>query len=161
VVGGILVVIIIICAAGFFALRALGNAASNTLNNLATQVATITVTTGDFTQTHTTGTHITQIQTGTGFDTNTGAVEGEKSTFSKSEKIWVVYTVADPDPGASVVVKLLDDSGSLIDSGDSAPLDTETNQYANSVTINEAGIYNIEIDYNGTAEATINFKVTD
>lgn len=161
VVGGILAVLIVLCVVGIFALRALGNTITNGVNNLATQVATITVTTGDFTQTHTTGPHITQIQTGTGFNTTTGDVEGEKATFTTSEKIWVVYTVANPDAGAVVLVKLLDDTGNLIDSGNSADLDTQTNQYANSVTINTAGIYNIEIDYNGAKEATINFKVTD
>lgn len=159
IVSGILIVLILLCGGVIFAIRTLGNAATKAINNLATQVSTITVTTG-FQQTKTTGTHITTIQTGTGFDQNSGTVQGESATFTTSDTIYVVYTVANPDAGAQVAVKLLNSSGSLLDTGNSAPLSTQTNTYANSLTINQAGVYNVEIDYNGAAEATINFQVT-
>jgi hypothetical protein len=160
IVSIILVVIILVCGGIALAINLGAHAVSNAVNNLSTQVATITVTTG-FQQQSTTGPHITTIQTGTGFDQNNGTVQGEGQTFKTNQEIWVVYTVANPDAGAQVVVKLLASDGSLIDSGNSAPLDTSTNVYANSLHLDTAGIYSVEIDYNGTAEATINFQVTD
>ncbi len=161
---GVLVLVLIVCGGIAYAINAGLTRVGQAIETVA---ATLTVTTGEtptlpssFQQTRTTGPHITTIQTGTGFNQNTGEVINEKATFTTGESIWVVYTVANPDAGASVTLKLLTESGSLIDSGSSAELDTVTNQYANEVTINEAGIYKIEIDYNGAAEATINFLVS-
>lgn len=160
VVGGIVVVILILCIGGIFALRALGNAATNAVNNLATQVATITVTTGGFTQNSTTGPHITKIQTGTGFNTTTGEVEGETPTFTQGQEVWIVFTVANPDAGASVLLKLSKD-GEVLDTAPSADLSDQTNQYGNGWRNLDPGTYEVEIDYNSTPEATINFQVTE
>jgi hypothetical protein len=149
IVGGILAVILILCVGGFLVVRAL---ATNAVNSLATTVATNTT----FTQTSTTGPHITSIATGTGFDTSTGQVQGQSATFKTSDTIWVVYTVTNPDPGASVTLTLNPGGQST----SSPPLDTQTNEYGNSLTVSGPGIYTIEIDYNGTPEATIDFQVT-
>ncbi len=162
VVVGIVVVLVLACGGIAYAITQAGK---KVVDTVSTQVATNTPgnssAPGSFQQHSTTGPHITAIQTGTGFDRNTGEVEGEKAVFTLSDDIWVVYTVADPDPDVqTVTVKLLDANGKFIDSGDSALLDPQTNQYANEVTITKAGVYNIEIDYKDTPEATINFLVT-
>ena len=114
---------------------------------------------GKFTQQVTTGTHVTAIHTGTGFDQNTGAVTGEKNSFSTGDTVWIVYTVTNPDAGAHVVLKLYN-NGSYESSSDPVQLDSTTNTYANSVQVQQTGTHKVEIDYNGVAEGTITFNVT-
>lgn len=116
---------------------------------------------GKFTQQITTGKHVTAIHTGTGFNEQTGAVEGEKSTFSTGDTVWIVYTVTNPDQGATAVVKLFLGSDSTPeDTSDPVDLDPVTNTYANSIQLENTGTHKVEIDYNGVAEATITFNVT-
>ena len=111
-----------------------------------------------FSQSSTTGDHITSIQTGTGYDPDAGAIEGETGTFSVGDTIWVVFTVTDPQDSATVVAKVLDDSGNVITS-DAVDISSGAGQYAASGTATDTGIYTIEIDYNDSAEATITFQV--
>lgn len=116
---------------------------------------------GKFTQQITTGKHVTAVSTGTGFDENTGAVEGKKSTFSTGDTVWIVYTVTNPDQGATVVVKLFLGSDSTPeDTSDPVDLDPVTNTYANSIQVENTGTHKVELYYNGTLEASITFNVT-
>lgn len=114
---------------------------------------------GKFTPQVTTGTHITKIQTGTGFDENTGAVKGEKSTFSTGDTVWIVYTVTNPAQGAKVVLKLYNND-TYESSSDPVDLDPVTNTYANSVQVEQTGTHKVELYYNGTLEGSITFNVT-
>lgn len=126
-----------------------------TSTSVPTLAATATPTPG---QQVTTGKHITAIHTGTGFNENTGAVEGEKSTFSTGETVWIVYTVTNPDQGATVVLKLYN-NGVYESSSDPVNLDPVTNTYANSVNANLVGPHEVVIYYNGSPEASITFNV--
>ncbi len=114
---------------------------------------------GKFSQQVTTGTHVTAIHTGTGFNENTGAVEGEKSSFKTGDTVWIVYTVTNPDKGATVVLKLYND-GTYESSSDPVDLDPVTNTYANSVDVEQTGTHKVEIYYNGSLEGSITFDVT-
>lgn len=120
-----------------------------------TLAATATATPG---QQVTTGKHITAIHTGTGFNENTGAVEGEKSIFSTGETVWIVYTVTNPDKGATAVLKLYN-NGTYESSSDPVDLDPVTNTYANSVNVEQTGTHEVVIYYNGSPEASITFDV--
>lgn len=139
--GGISVAIIILIIVGVVLAGVLGKGSQN------------------FTQQVTTGKHITAVSTGTGFDENTGAVEGEKSTFSAGDTVWIVYTVTNPDQGATVVLKIYND-GTYKESSDPVDLDPVTNTYANSIESVSAGNRKVELYYNGTLEASITFNVT-
>jgi hypothetical protein len=114
---------------------------------------------GKFTQQITTGKHITAIHTGTGFDENTGAVKGEKSSFSTGDTVWIVYTVTNPDQGAKVVLKLYND-GAYEKSSAPVDLDPVTNIYANSIDSVVAGKHEVDLYYNGVQEGSITFNVT-
>lgn len=114
---------------------------------------------GGFKQQVTTGTHVTKIQTGTGFDQNTGVVTGEKDSFTTGDDVFIVYTVTNPAPGAQVILKLF--LGSTLEStSPPVALDTQTNSYANDVTVQNTGEHKVELDYNGVAEGSITFNVT-
>lgn len=115
---------------------------------------------GKFTQQVTTGTHVTAIHTGTGFNENTGAVEGEKSTFKTGDTVWIVYTVTNPDKGATVVLKLYNNGTYEPPPSDPVDLDPVTNTYANSIDVENTGTHKVEIYYNGSLEGSITFDVT-
>ena len=105
------------------------------------------------------GKHITQIQTGTGFDQEKARVQGQSGNFSASQAVYVVFTVVNQDPKAQVVVKLF--AGSTLQDT-SATLNPEagTNVYSDVAIIHQSGGYHWEVDYNGAAEASITFNVS-
>ncbi len=105
------------------------------------------------------GTHITKIQTGTGYDQRNATVEGETGTFMVGQTLYIVFTVDTQDKNAQVTLKLF--QGNTLDDT-SVPLSVQsgTHVYSKSISLNSTGSYNIEIDYNGKSEASINFKVT-
>jgi hypothetical protein len=151
---GIIAVILIVCVGGGIVVTKLvSNAVNNAANTLGTAVATT------FSQQEvTTGAHITSVQTGTGFDQNTGEVIGQKDTFNAGDEAWVVYVVTNPDPGAQVVLKLYN-NGTYELSANAPQLDTQTNSYANSFVVNQAGVHKVELYYNDSLEASITFNV--
>ncbi len=107
----------------------------------------------------TTGAHITKIQTGTGFDQNTGVVTGETGTFRVGQTAYVVFTVQTSDSSPQVILKLfLGDQ--LEDTSDTLAPDQGTHVYSRSVSLIAAGKHKIEVDYNGAFEASITFDVT-
>jgi hypothetical protein len=114
---------------------------------------------GKFKQQVTTGTHITQIQTGTGFDEQNGAVIGKTDTFHSGDTIHIVFTVKDADQGAILTIKLYQD-GSLEHTSAPHTIDSGTNVYDYSVSIDQTGEHKAEIDYNGNADGSITFNVT-
>ena len=85
IVGSIVVVLLIACVGGIFALRALGNAASTAVNRLATQVATSVPTTVPVT-----GTDITKVKLGQGDDQ--GNITTQTTSFTESDTIVIDYT---------------------------------------------------------------------
>lgn len=107
----------------------------------------------------TVGKHITQIQTGTGFDQKKARVQGQTGNFSTSQAVYVVFTVVNQDPKAQVVVKLFD--GTTLQNT-SAALNPEigTNVYSDVAIIHQSGGYRWEVDYNGATEASITFNVS-
>lgn len=115
---------------------------------------------GKFTQQVTTGTHITKIQTGTGFDENSGAVKGETDTFHVGDTVHVVFTVTNAGSNTILIVKMY--AGSDLEHTSSPEsIDSGTNVYDYSYTgPAQTGTYKAEIDYNGTQEGTITFNVT-
>ena len=166
VLGGVLVVILICCVGGGIALRAGLFAASNAVNTLGTQVAQTETsvagtspTQGTFTQTSTTGTHITKVQTGTGWDQQSGAVQGETASFNPGDTVYTIFTVdLQGDSSAQVEIKYIL-NGSQTDTSGPQSI-TESNVYSyNSSIGTDTGVYTIEIDYNGTPEATITIDV--
>jgi hypothetical protein len=171
VLGGIAVVLVICCVgsvvaanAGLFALGKAVNSAATQIAQTANAIdATATAggssTTGPFTQTSTTGTHITKIQTGTGWDQNSGDVQGETGTFNPGDTVYTVFTVdMNGDSSATVEIKYLL-NGSQTDTSGPKSI-TDSNVYSYSAPIGSTpGIYTIEVDYNGTPEATITVNV--
>jgi hypothetical protein len=155
VVGGIVVIAIIGC---IVVSNLLLNAGKKVVNAAQTAIATITVVTGTDGGV-TTGTHITTLQVGSGFDQNTGDVIGEKSSFASGENAWVVYTVNTQDANATVQLKLYND-GTLSGSTDPESVDTGQNKYGNEITNLQSGAHRVELYYNGTLEAQITFNVT-
>ena len=106
----------------------------------------------------TTGLHITKIETGTGFDQNTGAVTGPTDTFHNGDTAHIVFTVSNADQGAVLIVKLYL-NGSLESTSPPHPIDSGTNVYDYFVVVHNTGEHKAEIDYNGSAEASITFNV--
>ena len=173
VLGAIAVVLIICCVGGGLALRAGLFAASNAVNTAATQIAKTanaidatatadagsTPTQGPFTQTSTTGTHITKIQTGTGWDQSSGAVQGETASFHPGDTVYTVFTVdLKGTSSAKVEIKYLL-NGSQTDTSGPQSI-TESNVYSyNSAIGTTPGVYTIEVDFNNTPEATITVQV--
>lgn len=171
VLGGIAVVLVICCVGGVVAANAGLFALGKAVNSAATQIAqtetaagatptTGSNQTGPFTQSSTTGTHITKIQTGTGFDENSGAVKGETDTFHVGDTVHVVFTVTNAGSNTILIVKMY--AGSDLEHTSSPEsIDSGTNVYDYSYTgPAQTGTYKAEIDYNGTQEGTITFNVT-
>lgn len=171
VLGGVAVILIICCVGGGLALRAGLFAASKAVDSAATQIAQTanaidaTATAGGlpgtFTQTSTTGTHITKIQTGTGWDQNSGDVQGETATFHPGDTVYTVFTVdLSGDSSANVEIKY-SLNGSQTDTSGPQSI-TESNVYSYKAPIGSStGVYTIEIDYNNTPEATITVEVVN
>lgn len=105
------------------------------------------------------GKHITQIQTGTGFDQKKARVQGQTGNFSASQVVYVVFTVVNQDPKAQVVVKLFD-GNTLRDTSATLNPEAGTNVYSDVAIIHQSGGYRWEVDYNGAAEASITFNVS-
>ncbi len=113
---------------------------------------------GKFKQTVTTGTHITKIQVGTALDQTTFEITSPADTFHVGDKVYVSFTVVTQDSGAQVTLKLY--SGSTLEDTDSVTPDPGTTTYGNSVVVQNTGEHTIEVDYNGSKEASITFNVT-
>ena len=173
VLGGIAVVLVICCVGGVVAANAGLFALGKAVNSAATQIAQTanaidatataggTGQTGPFTQTSQTGTHITKIQTGTGWDQNSGDVQGETGTFNPDDTVYTVFTVdLQGDSSATVEIKYILNGAPTDTSGPQSI--TESNVYSyNSSIGSDPGIYTIEIDYNNTPEATITVDVVN
>lgn len=171
VLGGLAVVLVICCVGGVVAANAGLFALGKAVNSAATQIAQTanaidatataagTGQTGPFTQSSTTGTHITKIQTGTGWDQNSGDVQGETGTFNPGDTVYTVFTVdLGGDASATVEIKYIL-NGSQSDTSGPQSI-TESNVYSyNSSIGTDPGIYTIEVDYNNTKEATITVDV--
>ncbi|HEU5198723.1 MAG TPA: zinc ribbon domain-containing protein [Ktedonobacterales bacterium] len=170
VLGGIAVILVVCCIGGVVAANAGLFALGKAVNTAATQIAQTenaagaTPTTGGnqsgpFTQSSTTGTHITKIQTGTGWDQNSGDVQGETGTFNPGDTVYTVFTVdLAGDTSATVEIKYFL-NGSPTDTSGPQSI-TESNVYSyNSSIGTDPGIYTIEVDYNNVKEATITVDV--
>jgi hypothetical protein len=94
-----------------------------------------------------TGAHITTVQTGTGFDDQSGKVTGETETFNRGATVWVVYTVTNADPDALVTLKLYNNGRYELQTH-SALIHQRTNFYGNSFEINNTGEHQVELYYN-------------
>lgn len=143
VVGAILVVLIIACVGGIFAIRALGNAASNAINNLSTQVAT---------QLPTSGAHVSNVQIGKGDDQ--GNITTQATSFGVGEHITITFTGDTQDSGAKVSLKIDASGGQSQVLGD-VPLDTGSNSYYMIFHIDTAGSYTAELQYTGGSETNV------
>lgn len=168
VLGGVAVVLIICCVggvvaanAGLFALGKAVNSAATQIAQTETAIGGTTPTQGPFTQSSTTGTHITKIQTGTGWDQNSGDVQGETATFHPGDTVYTVFTVdLNGDSSAQVEIKY-SLNGSQTDTSGPQSI-TESNVYSYKAPIGSStGIYTIEVDYNNTPEATITVNVVN
>lgn len=106
-----------------------------------------------------TGNHVTEIHVGTGFAG--GQVEGESSTFTRGQEIFVVYTELDYF-GNYVVNLFLEGNTTPLYTQGAGPFFTANGKTvgASSFLIADPGIYKWEIDLFGTAEASITFQVT-
>lgn len=114
---------------------------------------------GDTTQQTTTGSHITKIQTGTGFDQTRSLVLDATQNFSAGQAVFVVFTVVNQNPNAVIIVKLF--SGSTLElTSNSLNPDLGTNVYADEAVVQRTGGHHWEVDYNGHAEASISFTVS-
>lgn len=107
----------------------------------------------------TTGKHITNIQTGTGFDQKKARVQGQSGNFHASQAVYVVFTVVNQDPKAQVVVKLYA-GNTLQNTSDTLNPEVGTNVYSDLAIIYQSGSYRWEVDYNGAVEASITFNVS-
>jgi hypothetical protein len=110
-------------------------------------------------QNATTGTHITKIQTGTGFDQNNNIVTGETSTFKGGGAAWVVFTIDTQDASATIQLKIINE-GTQTGQSDPENITAGTVVDAYQLTLRNTGSDKVEIDYNGVAEASITFTVT-
>jgi hypothetical protein len=134
VVGSIVVILIILCVGGIFALRALGNAATTL---------------------PTSGEHISNVQIGKG--DNEGNITDATKDFSVSDDIVINFT-ATADAGAVMTLKLVKGSQSQVLD---PPLDLDSGQhdYYYIFAVNAPGSYTAEIQYNDTTEAAVAFTV--
>ena len=85
---------------------------------------------------------------------------GETDTFTLGQTLYVVFTVDTQDMDAQVLLKLY-----LLDLLEdvSATLTPTPGAFAYSVqiTLNGLGVHKIEVDYDGTPEASITFNVVE
>jgi hypothetical protein len=142
IVGAILVVLILVCGGIAFAINSLGHAVTNAVNNLATQVATITVTTGA---------HVSNIQIGKGDDQ--GNITTQTTQFSVGEHITITFTADTQDSGATVALKL--DTGDQSEVLGHVNLDTGQNDYYMIFHVNTAGSYTAELQYSGGSSSNV------
>ncbi|HLW00156.1 MAG TPA: hypothetical protein VKT82_15915 [Ktedonobacterales bacterium] len=147
VVLGIVVVILLVCGGAAYAIS---RAVNNVANTVATTVATVTI--------PATGTHITNVQIGKGDDQ--GNITTKTSSFTQSDTIVIDYTATASDTTSQVALKVLASDGTEL-TGGPPPQDLENGQhdYFFAITITGADSYTAELDYNGTAEASIPFTV--
>lgn len=117
----------------------------------------------NFHQQVTTGSYVTQIQVGSGFDQATDTVKGESGTFHIGGMIFLVFTVQGLDAGILPEVKLFGGNAlsqtDLLHDAPSLPPFT-ANVYAENVYVTATAIYRLEVDINGIPEASITFQVT-
>ncbi|HEU5368104.1 MAG TPA: hypothetical protein VFU69_06555 [Ktedonobacterales bacterium] len=150
IVGAILVVLILVCGGIAFAINSFGHAVSSAVNNLSTQVATITVTTGA---------HVSNVQIGKGDDQ--GNITSKTSSFSESDTIDIVFTVTTQDSGAHVTLQILDSSGSELQTDFTPlPVETGTHDYYFAFSITGADSYTANLQYNGATEQAVDFTVS-
>lgn len=154
IVGSIVVVLLIACVGGIFALRALGNAASTAVNKLATQVATSVPTTVPVT-----GTDITKVKLGKGDDQ--GNITTETTSFTESDTIVIDYTATSTTSGDQVALKIIASDGTELTGGPSPQdLDSGTHDYFFAVQITGKDSYTAELLFNGNVESNLNFTVS-
>lgn len=150
VVGVIVVILVIACVGGIFAIRALGNAASTAVNKLATQVATTVPTSG---------TDITKVKLGQGDEQ--GNITTETTSFTESDTIVIDYTATQKASGDQVALKIISSDGTELSGGPSPQdLDTGTNDYFFAIQITGKDSYTAELLFNGNVESTLNFTVS-
>ena len=115
---------------------------------------------GGTTQQHiTTGSHITKIQTGTGFDQSNSLVLGATQNFSVGQAVFVVFTVVNQNPNAQIVLKLF--AGSTLElTSDPLNPNMGISIYADEAVVQKTGEHHWEVDYDGSAEASISFTVS-
>jgi hypothetical protein len=149
VVLGIVVVVLLVCGGAAYAIS---RAVNNVANTVATTVAT-------FTPPATGGKDITNVQIGKGDDQ--GNITTQTSSFTQSDTIVIDYTATATNTTSQVTLKILDSTGTALTGGPGPQtLESGKHDYFFAVTITGADSYTAELDFNGTAEASIPFTVS-
>jgi hypothetical protein len=149
IVLGIVVVVLLVCGGAAYAIS---RAVNNVANAVTTAVATITPPT-------TSGTDITGVQIGKGDDQ--GNITTKTNTFTQSDTIVIDYTATATNTTSQVTLKILDSTGTELTGGPGPQtLENGKHDYFFAVTITGADSYTAELDFNGTAEASVSFTVS-
>ncbi|HEY7418663.1 MAG TPA: protein kinase [Ktedonobacteraceae bacterium] len=131
------------------------------------QIASIQFLVTESTESRNVGPDITRCQVGTGYDTNSGTVQGAGSSFPIGTTVYLACSPVSSDLGIYAFAdKLFSNSSTLVDtgyrsdvSGGQGNFDNTYNIYYNSVTLTGAGKYTWVVYYRKTSEVWVDFQV--
>jgi serine/threonine protein kinase len=137
-----------------------------TVYNDIKQIASIQFSVTESPESQNVGPDITHCQAGSGYDTNSGTVQGAGSSFPVGTTVYLACSPVNSSLGIYPFAdKLFLNSSTLVDTGYSSDVaggqgnfDDTYNVYYNSVTLTGAGTYTWVVYYNQTSEVWVDFQ---